>query len=38
VQDRALDWGVAVERAPEDLTQYSAMKSTKQARRVRGAK
>jgi len=33
VQDRELDWGVAVERVAEDFKDYSAMKSTKEARK-----
>jgi dihydropteroate synthase-like protein len=33
VQDRPLDWGVAVERTAEDLSAYSPVKSTKQARK-----
>jgi hypothetical protein len=35
VQDRELDWGVAVERAAEDLSGYSAEKSTKAERKSR---
>lgn len=36
VQDRELDWGVAVERAAEDLSGYSPEKSTKTERKGRG--
>jgi dihydropteroate synthase-like protein len=32
VQDRPLDWGVAADGAVEDLSRYSAVKSTKRAR------
>jgi dihydropteroate synthase-like protein len=35
VQDRELDWGVAVERAREDMSGYSAVKSTKIDRQAR---
>jgi len=35
VQDRELDWGVAVERAAEDLSGYSGEKSTKAERKSR---